>query len=39
MWGNGLVVVSSLAVTGKNVASWTTMKGCPYATVDWLRAK
>ena len=39
MWGNGLVVVSSLSVSGKNVASWTTMKGNPYAVVAWLRAK
>ena len=39
LWGSGLVVVSSLAVTGKNVASWTTIKGCPYASVAWLRAK
>ena len=31
LWGSGLVVVSSLAVTGENVASWTTIKGCPYA--------
>jgi len=37
--GSGLVVVSSLAVTGKNVASWTTIKGCPYASVAWLQAK
>jgi ABC-type transport system substrate-binding protein len=39
LWGSGLVVVSSLAVTGGNVASWTTIKGCPYASVAWLRAK
>jgi peptide/nickel transport system substrate-binding protein len=39
LWGSGLVVVSSLSITGGNVASWTLIKGCPYASVAWLRAK
>ena len=38
LWGSGLVTISSLAITGQNVASWTTIKGCPYASVAWLRA-
>ena len=29
LWGSGLVVVSSLAVTGANVASWTPHQGLP----------
>jgi ABC-type transport system substrate-binding protein len=38
LWGSGLVTVSSLAITGTNVDSWTLIKGCPYASVAWLRA-
>ena len=39
LWGMPLVLVSSLAITGQNVADWTLIKGCPYASVAWLRAK
>jgi ABC-type transport system substrate-binding protein len=38
LWGEGLVTVSSLALFGPNVANWTTIKGCPYANVSWLRS-
>jgi peptide/nickel transport system substrate-binding protein len=38
MWGVPLVSISSLCVTGPNVASWTLLKGCPYANVSWLQA-
>lgn len=38
LWGSGLVTISSLAITNENVASWTTIKGCPYVSVAWLRA-
>ncbi|MFV0309794.1 MAG: ABC transporter substrate-binding protein, partial [Desertimonas sp.] len=38
LYGLPLLTVSSLSVTGRNVASWTTITGCPYASVAWLRA-
>jgi peptide/nickel transport system substrate-binding protein len=38
MWGSGMVTISSLAITNENIASWTTIKGCPYVSVAWLRA-
>ncbi|MCU1501637.1 MAG: extracellular solute-binding protein family 5 [Ilumatobacteraceae bacterium] len=40
LWGLPIITVSSLAVTGPNVASYTTMAGCPYAgPLYWLSAK
>jgi peptide/nickel transport system substrate-binding protein len=38
LWGSGLVTISSLAITNENIKSWTTIKGCPYVSVAWLRA-
>lgn len=38
LWGLPVLTVSSLSVTGPNVASWTTITGCPYVSVAWLRA-
>jgi ABC-type transport system substrate-binding protein len=40
LWGMPMITVSSLAVTGPNVDSWTQMAGCPYCgPLYWLRAK
>jgi peptide/nickel transport system substrate-binding protein len=40
LWGLPVLLVSSLAITGKNVASYKTIKGCPYAgPLYWLQAK
>jgi peptide/nickel transport system substrate-binding protein len=40
LWGLPVVLISSLAITGPNVASFETIKGCPYAgPLYWLRAK
>jgi peptide/nickel transport system substrate-binding protein len=40
LWGLPTILVSSLAVTGPNVASYQTLAGCPYAgPLYWLQAK
>jgi peptide/nickel transport system substrate-binding protein len=40
LWGLPTVLVSSLAITGPNVASYQTLEGCPYAgPLYWLVAK
>jgi peptide/nickel transport system substrate-binding protein len=40
LYGLPLLTASSLQVTGPNVASFETMKGCPYAgPLYWLQAK